>query len=382
MPETILHVITGLNTGGAERALYSICQGGLAQQYRTVVVSLSGEGRYGPLLKELGVEVFTLDMKRALPSISALLKLRVILRKVQPDLIQGWMYHGNLLASLSRLFLLEKRPVVWNVRHSLYDLDKEKRATQWVIKLCKKLPFQPIKIIYNSRLSRQQHEAFGFAKEQGLVIPNGFFLERFAFSSELRSSIRDHLQVADTTQVVGHVARFHPMKDHFSLIKAALKVLNHNENTVFVMLGTDVTVGNAALVNEIPNELMDHFRFLGEKSNVEHYMSAFDLFVLSSWSEAFPNVLGEAMACGLPCVTTGVGDAAYIVADTGKVVPPRNPDLLASAISNMLETSDQAFSELKRKARERVELKFSLDSVVDKYCSLYSDILKVKKAPE
>jgi glycosyltransferase involved in cell wall biosynthesis len=285
------------------------------------------------------------------------------------------MYHGNLLASLSPLLLGKNVPVVWNVRHSLYELDSEKRTTKWVIKACKVLSKRTKAVIYNSNLSRKQHQAFGFSSLNGLVIPNGFELSRLLFSEESRAVIRSELGIDESTNVVGHVARFHPMKDHVGFIKAAIKVLKRDENTVFVMLGTDVTDDNSALINEISGDFRDKFRLLGEQSNVEQFMSAFDLFVLSSWSEAFPNVLGEAMACGLPCVTTDVGDAAYIVDETGLVVPPRNPDLLASAIINMLEKIERDFAVLKNKARERVEQNFSLDSTVDQYRSIYDETL-------
>jgi glycosyltransferase involved in cell wall biosynthesis len=374
MSRKVIHIITGLNTGGAERALYNILQGGLAVRYRSVVISLADEGRYGPMLKKLGVEVFSLNMKRGIPSISALLKLRSILKKHHPAFIQGWMYHGNLIASLASLLLVKRVPVVWNVRHCLYDLSAEKRLTQWVIKLCIRLSQKTAIITYNSLLSRTQHEHLGFNSAIGLVIPNGFPLKRFEFSEKFRDNIRPSLKVSDKAIVVGHVGRYHPMKDHETFLRAAVEVAQHISCVVFLLLGTDVEYSNPALAALIPIGLRSRFLLIGEISDVEKYYSAMDVFCLSSSSEAFPNVLGEAMACGLPCVTTDVGDASYIVGETGIVVPPENPTALAAAVFEILDKTEYELAELKRTARERIKENFSLTSVVKCYASLYEDI--------
>lgn len=374
MSRTVIHIITGLNTGGAERALYNILQGGLAERYRSVVISLADEGRYGPMLKKLGVKVYCLNIKRGITFLLAVFKLSFILQKHQPVLIQGWMYHGNLIASLASILFWKRIPVVWNVRHCLYNLKFEKRTTQWVIKLCTRLSYKPIIITYNSVLSRTQHEHLGFNSSSGLVIPNGFPLKRFVFSEKFRNNIRSSLKVPDEEIVVGHVGRYHPMKDHETFLLAAVEVAQRISCVVFLLLGKNVEYSNPALSALIPKGLRKRFLLIGEISDVEKYYSAMDVFCLSSSSEAFPNVLGEAMACSLPCITTDVGDASYLLGETGIVVPAKNPAALAEAVFKILDKTEDGLIVLKDAARDRIKEKFSLTNVVNQYSSFCSDI--------
>jgi glycosyltransferase involved in cell wall biosynthesis len=367
----VVHIITGLSTGGAERALYNVIANGLADSYSTVVVSLTDEGRYGPMLKELGVAVYCLGMKRGIPSVSSLVKFRTIIKELNPDLIQGWMYHGNLFASFASLFVKPKRRIVWNVRQCIYSLNAEKRLTRSVILLGARLSACADGIIYNSQLSCTHHRSIGYSNKKDVVIPNGFPLSRFAFNNDSRTKIRDGLALSLNDFVVGHVGRFHPMKDHANFLKAAVLVAKKLSNARFLMIGTDIESSNAELLLDLPKSLEDRFVLLGERSDVETYYSAMDAFCLSSSSEAFPNVLGEAMACGLPCISTNVGDAVYIVGDTGLIVPPCDPQALANAMLVMLEKPEEERECLRKEARARIEQHFSMDRVVDEYKHLY-----------
>jgi len=371
----VIHIITGLNTGGAERALYNVIQGGLAESFRTIVISLTDEGRYGPMLKELGVPVYCLGMKHGLPSISALWVLRRIIRKYQPDVVQGWMYHGNLFASLARFFSSHSSKVVWNVRQCLYILREEKKLTQLVIRLCMVITKKPAGIIYNSQLSKTQHEQLGFSNSNGLVIPNGFDLEHFQKNVDAMCALREGLSLPVEALVIGHVGRFHPMKDHACFIKAAELVINEQPKAFFLLAGTNVDDNNVQIMDLIPEEWRHRFLLLGERNDVHRLYNAMDVFCLSSSSEAFPNVLGEAMSSSLPCITTDVGEAAYIVGETGLVVPPKDPSASASAMLQMLDKPAEMRHSLGLAARLRVEEKFSLKSVVRMYAELYECLL-------
>lgn len=374
MRNSIVHVITSLNSGGAQRALHNVLQNGLSVDYRSIVISLKDEGHYGPIFKKLNVEVYTLNIYHIL----SFFKLRSILLRCNPELIQGWMYHGNLVASLSVMLLGKNIPLVWNVRQCLYDLKSEKCLTKWVIKLCVLIASRPFSIIYNSELSRSQHEQIGFCDRQSLVIPNGFPLQHFVFSSNFRNDIRLFLKLPEKAVVVGHVGRYHPMKDHQNFLRAAVHVAKRNLHVVFLLLGTNVDLSNGALEPLIPDGLKSRFLLLGEISDVEKYYSAMDIFCLSSSSEAFPNVLGEAMACGLSCVTTDVGDAATIVGNTGVIVPPSNHVALADGIFEMLEKKDEELASLKQMARKHVELNFNIEDVVVCYQKLYDSLMSMR----
>jgi len=376
----VLHVITGLSTGGAERALYNLLQGGLAGYFNSHVISLSDEGTIGPLIKPLGVPVTVLGMRGGRPSISGLAKLYRVIRRFQPDLIQGWMYHGNLAATLART-LAPGRPVLaWNIRHTLYDLTNEKPMTRQVIRANRLFASTPDALLYNSHLSRKQHEDFGFTSLNGWVIPNGFDVQKFCFSGDVRKRVRSELGIPVAAEVIGHVARLHPMKDHPVFLRAASDLALRYPEAHFLLSGRNVSLENNILEQLVPEQIRNRFHLLGERSDISEIMNAMDIFCLSSaWGEGFPNVLGEAMATGLPCVATDVGDSPILIGDTGVVVPPSDREALASGIESLLTMHPEKRHALGASARARIETNYTLGMIVKQYADLYQGLLRVKR---
>lgn len=372
----VLHVITSLNTGGAERALLNLLAGGLAKNTKSVVLSLQDEGSIGPQIKALGVPVYTLRMRRGIPGLKAVARLFQVVRGFQPDIIQGWMYHGNIAASLAGCFVPKDTKISWNVRQSLYDLQAEKPLTRKVIKSARLLSGRVPSIIYNSNLSRCHHESFGFDDKHSKVIPNGFDLDYLAPCLKECQAIREEFGIKENTIIVGHVARFDPMKDHASFLKAAVHVSRQINDIKFLVVGREVSPNNSALRGIVPAELLDRFVFTGERRDVYKIMKAIDVFCLSSWSEAFPNVLGEAMAAGVPCVTTDVGDSKEIVGNTGVVVPPFDSVSLAEGLLSVIRMSGDRRRELGGAARERVKERYSLEKIVQQYQKLYEELIR------
>lgn len=332
---------------------------------------MSDEGIYGEQLAGEGIPVHCLNMRPGTLTPTALLRLRLLVRDLRPNVLQGWMYHGNLAASAAGRLAPGRPAVSWNVRHSLYGLESEKPLTRQVIRANRFLSRGVGAILYNSRLSREQHEAFGFSGDYALVIPNGFDLERFRPDAEQRRRQRQALGIPASARVVGHIARFHPMKDHALFLRAAVQVAHQNTDARFLLVGRDVVTANPAFAGIVPGDLADRFMFLGERHDVPELMQAMDVFCQSSWSEAFPNVLGEAMASGIPCIATDVGDSADIVADTGVIVPPRDEEALARGILKMLAKSPGERQSLGLRARERVERNYALPRIVEQYAMLY-----------
>lgn len=376
----VAHIITGLSTGGAENALYNLLSSGLTERFENHIISLSNEGTLGPQIQALRVPVTPLNMRTGIPSLSGLMKLGEAVRLFQPTLIQGWMYHGNLAATMARFFLSDRPLLAWNIRHSLYDLNHEKLLTQQVIRANNFLSSAPDTLLYNSQLSREQHENFGFSPNKGLVIPNGIDVQRFSFSPAIRQNVRFELGIPANAQVVGHVARFHPMKDHPAFLHAALDLASIYPELHFLLCGRDVSMANKLFRTSIPNHIRDRFHILGERNDVPDLMNAMDVFCQSSWSEAFPNVLGEAMATEVPCVSTDVGDSRHIVGDTGIVVPPRNKDALVDGIKRLLSMPLDDRRKLGAKARARIEDQYALKEIVGRYSSLYRTLLSRKRA--
>ena len=332
----------------------------------------------GQYIRALGMPVTTLGIRKGQPLPSSLMMLHRVVREFRPDLIQGWMYHGNLAATLART-LAPGRPVLaWNVRHSLYDLNHEKTMTRQVIRANRFFSSVPDILLYNSQLSRKQHEAFGFSSMNGRVIPNGIDVKRFCFSSDANKRVRAELGIPEGIQVVGHVARLHPMKDHPTFLRAAVVLALRYPEIHFLLSGRDVSLENKALAQLIPAQVRDRFHLLGERSDVSDLMNAMDIFCQSSWSEAFPNVLGEAMATGVPCVATDVGDSAIVIGDTGVVVPPRDENALVAGIESLLTIPLEERHKLGASARARIEANYTLGTIVEQYAALYESLMTEK----
>lgn len=369
----VMHLISGLITGGAEQAMLRLIQHGLAETFDTHVVSMSDEGTFGSRLREAGAAVHTLKMtKNPLPALG---RLRTIVRTVKPSIAQGWMYHGNLAALTIGLLAGEKVPVLWNIRQGLDGLETEKLSTRHVIRANRLLSRLPAHILYNSQRSRQEHEAFGFATHTGQVIPNGFDLDQFSADHQLRQVVRNGLGVADDTPLVGHFARFHPMKDHAGLLRAANMAFQRGLDAHFLMTGRGVSAQAISLDRLVDPEFHDRFHIFAERSDVPAMMQAIDFYVSSSvTSEGFPNVIGEAMASRRPCIGTDIGDTAYVIGKAGIVVPPGDTAALADAMVR-LGTDPSLRQALGESARRLIEEQFDIEQAVDRYLNLYQSVL-------
>ncbi|MDZ8110073.1 MAG: glycosyltransferase [Nostoc sp. DedQUE12a] len=375
----IIYIITGLSTGGAEVMLYKLISRINRQRFTPVVVSLMDSGTWGDRIVNLGIPVYTIGMKPGTLKLINIWRMIHIVRQLKPDLIQGWMYHGNLAAQFVRLFIFRQVPVFWNIRHSLHSLELEKPRTTIIIKLCARFSHLPKKIIYNSHNSSKQHEKIGYCLEKTCVIPNGFEIEKFKPSTEARLSVRSELNTPENALLIGLIGRYHPIKDHFNFLQAAALLLKTYSNVQFVLVGNQVDWDNHIL-SELIHELglIQHIYLLGERHDVPRLTAALDIASSSSSGEGFPNVIGEAMSCGVPCVVTDVGDSGWIVGDTGKVVPPKNPEALVNAWQALINIGKDGRESLGKAARARVIKCFSLDSIVAEYEAIYDNILPQK----
>ncbi len=216
-----------------------------------------------------------------------------------------------------------------------------------------------------------------------VVIPNGFDLGDFSPSEKARVSVRQELNIAEKAFIIGLVARYHKQKDHENFFQAAhLLMQSIDEKTHdihFLLCGDKVSWNNDVLVKKIDTlGRRDRFHLLGKRKDMPRLTASLDIAVSSSYSEAFPNVLGEAMACAVPCVVTDVGDSALIVGNTGKVVPSKNPGLLAHAMKELIELGEDGRRKLGEAARQRVMDHFNLPDIVLRYEALYRQIVEGK----
>lgn len=369
----ILHIINDLSIGGAEIMLFRLLSQKSRERFEPVVLSLMDRGSLRERIEELGIHVYTPRMKPGRPTPASVWRLIRIARQIKPDLIQGWLYHGSLAAQIAGLFLGERVPVLWSIHCSIYSLSFEKKLTALVVRLCALLSRLAANIIFVSQTSRTQHEALGYRIEQSCVVPNGIDTNLFAPDAEARNSVRSELRLPESALLIGMIGRYHQMKDHANFLKAAAQIAKQYPDAHFLLAGREVDTDNRTLLDQIHKlGIAERAHLLGERTDIARLVAALDVFCLaSSHGESFPIIVGEAMSCGVPCVVTDVGDCAWMVNDTGRVVPPRDHRALAENCESLLELGSQGRHQRGQAARTRVIDLFSLSSVVAKYEALY-----------
>ncbi len=347
-----------------------------SSEVHSLVVSLGKGGALKKRFEDLGIPVVSLEMTPRSVPLGATWKLLKAVRRFRPQIIQGWMLHGNLAACIARVVASEQPFVVWSIHQTLYDLSREKPTTAKLVRIAARLSSQPRAIVYCSRVSRSQHEALGFSGRNAVLIPNGFDTDAFAPSDTAGRDFRRELGIPDDALLIGMIGRFHPMKDHQSFVRAAAQVSKRHPRSRFLMAGPGVSPDNETLTASLRNSgISSSVHLLGSREDMPRIYPALDVMVSSSsFGEAFPLVVGEAMSCGVPCVVTDVGDSAELVGDTGIVVPPRDPERLAAEISRMLDLPAEERRSLGASARTRVQAEFALERSVASFADLYRSL--------
>lgn len=370
-------IITGLSTGGAETMLLKLLQGLDRQRFTPEVISLTTPGEVGPRLQAMGIPVAALGMCPGRPDAQRFWALVRHLRHSAPDVVHTWMYHADLLGGLAAR-LAGVRALAWGIHHSNLDPEHNKRATLLVVKVCAWLSrWVPRGILTCSERARSVHAAAGYCANKMVLIPNGFDLTRFVPDASARLSVRAELGLTPDTPLVGVVARDDPQKNHLGFVQAAAAVRSALPPCHFLLVGQGIDSGHAALVQGIARAgLQDHVHMLGRRDDVPRLMSALDVLASPSHGEAFPNVLGEAMASEVPCVVTDVGDSADIVGDTGRVVAAGDMGDMARQLLAVLQMPAEQRCALGARARARVQVRYDLGDVTRRYEDFYSELLR------
>ena len=372
----ITHIITSLSDGGAEAVLYRLCTNDTHAKH--TVISLMDMGKYGSLLQGAGIEVHCLNMPSGRVNFASLRKLYKLLKSLQPNAVQTWMYHADLIGGIIAK-LAGIKHIYWNIRHTTLEKGQSKKSTILVAKLCALLSrFIPKKIICCAHKAVEIHAELGYQKSKMVVIGNGYQLEQFAPNADEGKKLRLELTLAEQETILGMVGRFDAQKDHLGLLSALNIIKNKIRNFNFLLIGRDLNSNNQILIKEINKfSLEQNIILLDQRTDIPTIMNALDIHVLSSsFGEAFPNVLCEAMACGTPCVTTDVGDAAFIVGNTGWVVPAKNPEALAEAILSAVNektSNKQSWTNRKQACRNRIVENFSIEKMIEKYHQIWEE---------
>jgi glycosyltransferase involved in cell wall biosynthesis len=372
-PLRITHVISGLEVGGAELTLLKLVRGMNHGRFRSRVISLTTPGALAPVLEAAGAPVHALGLRRRAPNPLALLRLVRWLRKEQPDVVQTWLPHADLLGGLAAR-MAGNLPVVWNLRSTNLPPGEIRRTTAWIQRLLAHgSGILPRRIVACSAAARSYHERLGYAAGKMVEIPNGFDSAAFRVDPEARAHARAAWGLRPDDVAACLVGRLHAQKDQASFVRAISLLAPRYPQLRAVMIGEGLSPAQPQVADWVrASGYADRFRLLGRREDVARLLPGADLLVsAAAFAEGFPNVVAEAMACGLPCVVTDVGDSARIVGATGEVVPPRDPTALAAGMAKLINRGAGQREELGRAARRRIEAKFSLATMIERYEQLY-----------
>ncbi len=373
----ILHLITGLGGGGAERQLCLLAEGLGREGVSQMIVTLIPGGAFRRQLEQEGIETVDLGAARGAVSPGTAWKLRGIVARYRPDVLHGWMYHANLAATLVASAGTARPALVWGIRSSLEALHTYRRLTRYVIRATRWLSARPARIVYNSEASARQHADAGFESRGARVIANGIDMRRFAPQPGGRESVRAGMGLRDDELVIGNAARFDPSKDHPALLRAFAQLSAVIPAARLVLCGNQVDDANPSLVALLAElGIRERVILLGERTDVPEVMRAWDLGLNASVREGFPNMIAECMACGVPCVATGAGDTRTIVGDAGYVTEVGNAAGLQQALLRAAQLPASERVALGHAARARIERVFSAGRMIQEYLELYAGIPK------
>ena len=376
---TVLHIIPKLLTGGAEVMLVRLLSAFKKQPaFQHVVLTLGVGNDFCGELDEMGISVHSLRIRSRAALPWHFFQLRRIVDNLQPDVIHAWMYHANMAAYHAGAGC----PVIFSVHNALDALCHEKWTTRMVLKHGARLSQHASAVVYCSEKGRKQHEQIGYDAARSVFIPNGVDINMFQPDPGARKIFRDMLGVKNHTTLFGQIARFHPIKNQTGMIKAFSVLAGKSAATELILAGEGCDQNNKVLVALIDSHgVSNRVHLLGVRSDVEKILPGLDVLVSPSLSEAFPVAIAEAMACGLPCIATDVGDTAALLADTGVVVASNNNEALAHAMQEMLCMSETRLNDLGMKARSRIHRKYSMEVVASSYQTLYFSLIKHSVLP-
>lgn len=374
-----LHIITNLTIGGAESMLLRLIKSRSDLYKSTIVISLMENAEIGKVLEEMGIKVIKMGMTNWWSAFRTIIKIKHIINRENPSIIHTWMYHANIIGGLAG-HLAKNKNIVWSIRRSEYSYS-ESLSTFIVMKIGAIFSYLiPRVIVHVADSGLKNHQKYGYNSKNSIVIPNGFDTNKLRQNLISRKKIRNELNIYDNQTVIGCVGRFHESKGYEILVSSSTDVLKVYKNVKYLLIGRNVNEQNSILKKWIKKTgFSRHFILLGEKNNIADYMNAMDIFCLSSVTEGFPNVLGEAMAMELPCVVTRVGDVKKIIGNNAVLVEPKSKTLLSKGLCEILGMDVEKRKKMGQRGRNKIEAEYPLKSVCKKYYDLYSLISNEKR---
>ncbi len=372
----VVHLIDNLGLGGAEMMLYKLLSRIDMNRFDSRVISMMPLGPVGEQVATQGLPVYILGMRRGSISVISFIRLVRLLRALKPDVLQTWMSNADFIGLIAGRMAGVKQ-IIWNIRGAEVAAGDCSQITRLSKMACAHLSSWPTAVISNSIAGRQYHQKIGYHPRRWHLLPNGFDLDTFKPDPEVRNELRSELGIPAEMPLIGTVGRYHPMKDHITFVKAAKLMHEFCPGVHFVMVGAGLTPNNREFKIAASTLFKsDVIHLIGIRFDIPRVLAALDVFALTSQSEGFPNVVGEAMACGVPCVVTETaGDAPLIVGETGLIVPSKDPRILATAWGRLLNMPKVDRCKLGDAARERIHQHFAIQDIVKRYEQLYNSLV-------
>tara|TARA_Y100000991_G_scaffold73895_2_gene55616 strand:- start:8253 stop:9383 length:1131 start_codon:yes stop_codon:yes gene_type:complete len=362
----IVYIINSTDVGGAENIFFNVVKE--LSKKDIVIISLTCQGYYGKELKNKGFTVYSINMKKNIFILFQIFKLFYLINIHRPEIVHTWLYHSNLIggiiAKLSRV-----KKIYWSIHH---DYEYSNMLMMIEMKLLSVLSHLiPNKIIYCSYSSKENHIKNGYSQFESSIIENGICLSKFKSDSILRTKIRAKLKIKNDCFLLGNISRYHPLKDHDTLLKSLTYLKLKSKSFRCILIGNGLTEKNIDLVKKIEKyNLSKEIILYGSSNKIHQLINAFDLYILSSKSESFPVTLLESMASGVPCISTNVGDAKNIIGNSGWIVNPKDHYELGNCIAKIIDKRD-LLQEKSKLSKERVKEFFSLERMNYRYKKLY-----------
>ena len=372
----ITHIITGLKRGGAEKVLYELLKKSNSN-INFEVISLSRRGVYSEKIESLGIKTYHIILKHNIFSfIYNLIIICKIIQKSKPDIVQTWMYHADLIGGISAKLLGVKK-IFWTIVAANLDIKLIGRRTFYVAKICGLLSnLIPTKIITVAKSSIKVHEKIFYKKNKFLHIPIGFEKKELKKENEKKlQQIFKKLKL-DNKFIIANVARWDIHKNQQLLLEAISKLKKKELNIFCLLVGSNINYHNKELIKITDgfNLNKENFLLLDHVYDINYLMQEIDLFVLSSLGEGMPNVIGEAMINGTPCVSSDVGDCSYVIGNTGWVFESNNIEQLTHSIVSAykIRNDKKEWQNKKNDCFIRISNNFSIKKMIDAYEILWS----------
>ncbi len=366
----ILHVIQTLGFGGAENMLIKLVNQDITNEI--LILTLIDECPLRDKVKNKNVSIVSLSDRKSINIFKAAYRTNKISKKFKPDILQAWMYHSELIGLVIKI-LNPSIKLFWNIRCSTEEWKNLRLRNKLILKILICCAGLVSSIFVNSKSELRSDITLGYPKKKLYYIPNGFEDVDISSKPDKRKKLVDKFGLGSDAIIIGMVARNDPAKDHDNILDALIKLKNLVSNVHLIIVGTGFDQKFIYKVNNL--NLQNNVHFYGASINVFDAILGFDIGVLSSMSESFPNVIAEYMLAALPVVCTDISDVREIIGEEGFVIPAQNSQILNDTLYSVILISEKEKNKLGIAARQRILENFMIGKVSKAYQSKYIEAL-------